>query len=132
MFNFSSSSSLSSGSNLVKVIEQSSKVNKRKEKVEQLQKKYKFLIIKTSCGEFFVFEWCYNRLSDELIDHFLKNINHILMLRGYDHETFLFIHRFIVCNIKVDLNTLCTRLGITRDTGLFLIKQWGYDESICV
>jgi hypothetical protein len=135
--------SLSSGINLVKTstikvpeTKSNDKVYTREEKLERLKGFTTKIFIITSCGEFSIGNACFDRLSDLIIDtYFNANLNKKRIdidAKSLDHETFLFIHRYIRSNIKVNLNVLCNRLGVTTQEGLLLLKQWGYDESICV
>ena len=125
------SQKLSSGSNLVTFSKKDILPNSeaiREEKIKLLKEKYDTITILTSCGYFYIFPSQYKRFSTYII----KSINSKESdFAGFDHETFLFIFRYISYNIKIDLNTMCNRLGITKNDGLRLLRSWGYDESIC-
>jgi hypothetical protein len=121
-------SALSSGSNLV-VRQQSPKSLSREELIHLLDNGFPYYSIETSCGTFAMPWTNKDRISTFILSRAVRYSNDSripIWMKDLDHETFLFIHRYIVYGTKMNLNTLCERLEVTTE------EAWGYDTSICL
>lgn len=112
-------------------------INDRRNAVQTLAGK--IFSVKTSSGKFrYVSQVHYERMSDHLLkvvcDQYnqgaFKNNEASMYFMG-DHSTYEYIDRYIQYGIKINLISLCAGLGISGPDALRLIKDWGYDESIC-
>lgn len=115
------------------------KENTREDFYEALKpwmKKTDGFMIRTSCGKFVILWKNIDRVSISILDVLCNTIDKtgdiVLTHSSRDHETFLFIHRYINKGIKINLDTLCQRLGIERQDALMLLNEWGYNEDICL
>ena len=92
---------------------------------------YKHVYINTTCGRFAIFKIDYKRLSLLLMKEFYDYKTQEIAHRGKDHDIYLFIHRYIRYGIKIDMNTVCARLGVSKEDGMKLLNGWGYDDRVC-
>jgi hypothetical protein len=107
------------------------------DKIDNLAEVYDEITIVTSRRKFCIAKCEFGRLSEYIVDEFLNAENQKgdsikVRFERSDHDAFKFIYRYIRYGFKINLNLMCKKIGITREDGLYLLKDWGYGESIYV